>query len=62
MQGVQSHLENSSERVRVIGMVIGEHLMKSLQPQSAEKLSFTYDSSEEVCWLKSLMKPIEEQV
>ena len=64
MKGIQAHLENPVEAIRTRGMVLGEHLMQKLHPSTGEdKLEFTYDNeSGDVKWLKSLMKPLGEQV
>ena len=62
MLGVQVHLENPVEEIRYIGMTTGEHIMNKLQPSSEEPLSFSYPLTDVIKWLKSFMKPLDEQV
>lgn len=62
MQGIQVHIESHLASVRLVGMVVGEHLMKSLKPDVKEQLKFEYKDTEQTLWLKKLMEPIEEQV
>ncbi|KAM9426113.1 telomere length regulation protein TEL2 homolog [Pholidichthys leucotaenia] len=55
--GMQSHLDSSVERIRRIGMVVGECL-SSRMDISGTKLKFEYNQDEETRELLSLMIPI----
>lgn len=59
--GVQSHLESPLEKVQHLGMVVGECVTSSLEP-NGEKLAFGYVEDDDTKLLKSLSKGPQERM
>ena len=60
MHGIQVHIESPLPSQRLVGMVVGEHLMNRIQPNTKEPLKFDYEDDDQTHWLKWLMDPVED--